>query len=91
MRHNAGKTYPALVIDPNAKQAIARLLKKIGYEKSESIKDLAYCLYDIAANRLKSAEEATYYNGLISIWGDIIQMSIDIEETVADRQMNLQI
>ena len=29
MRNIGGKTYPALAIDPNANQAIARALKKI--------------------------------------------------------------
>ena len=46
------------------------LLKKIG-DKAEAVKDLAYCLYDISANKRKDAKEATAYNALIADWTEL--------------------
>ena len=41
----------------------ALLLRKTD-DKAEAVKDLAYCLYDIAANKRQDAREATAYNAL---------------------------
>ena len=46
----------------------AKLMRRIGTEKAEAAKELAYQLYDIADNKLKDASEATAYNGLIAAW-----------------------
>ncbi|MCP5787243.1 hypothetical protein NL329_30455, partial [Klebsiella pneumoniae] len=43
----------------------AAMLKRIGGQ-ADTVKDLAYCLYDIAANKRNDAKEATAYNGLIA-------------------------
>ncbi len=48
----------------------ALLLRKID-GKAEAVKDLAYCLYDICANKRQDAKEATAYNGLIADWPDL--------------------
>ena len=40
-------------------------------DKAEAVKDLAYCLYDICANKRQDAKEATAYNALIADWSDL--------------------
>ena len=47
----------------------AMLLKRIGPEKADAVRGLAYCLYDICSTKLKDAREATSYNGLIAVLG----------------------
>ena len=49
----------------------AVLMKRMGPDKAEAAKDLAYCLYDIAGNKRKDAKEATSYNGLIAVWSEL--------------------
>ena len=51
----------------------AVLLKKIE-AKAEAVKDLAYCLYDISANKRKDAKEATAYNALIADWTELTRL-----------------
>tara|TARA_R110002072_G_scaffold91255_11_gene203567 strand:+ start:3621 stop:6566 length:2946 start_codon:yes stop_codon:yes gene_type:complete len=71
----------------------AILLKKIGPDKSDAVKDLAYCLYDICSNKRKDAKEATSYNALIAIWAELTRQAASIHENDlgGDRQtaMNL--
>ena len=57
----------------------ALLLKKIG-DKAEAVKDLAYCLYDIAANRRQEAKEATAYNALIADWSELTRQAAAIHD-----------
>ena len=52
----------------------AVLLKKIE-AKAEAVKDLAYCLYDISANKRKDAKEATAYNALIADWTELTRQA----------------
>ena len=42
-------------------------MKQMGSGRADSAKELAYTLYDIAANKRKDANEATAYNGLTSV------------------------
>ena len=69
--------------------AAAMLIKKMGYEKAEAVKDLAYYLYDICSNKRQDAKEATSYNALIAGWNDIIRMAGSIHDTDTTRQANL--
>jgi putative DNA methylase len=69
--------------------AAAMLIKKMGYEKAESVKDLAYYLYDICSNKRQDAKEATSYNALISGWNDIMRMANSIHDTDTTRQASL--
>lgn len=69
----------------------ALLMKKIGSEKAEAVKDLAYCLYDICSNKRKDAKEATSYNGLIAIWTDLTRLAAGIHDTRGDGQMQMQV
>lgn len=66
------------------------LLKKINMH-AEAVKDLAYCLYDISANKRKDAKEATAYNALIADWTELTKAAAAIYETTGDRQIRLAI
>jgi putative DNA methylase len=68
----------------------AVLLKKISAQ-AEAVKDLAYCLYDICANKRKDAKEATAYNALIADWTELTKAAAAIHDTSGDRQIRLDI
>lgn len=68
----------------------AVLLKKIE-AKADAVKDLAYCLYDISANKRKDAKEATAYNALIADWTELTREAAAIHDTGGDRQIRLNI
>jgi putative DNA methylase len=68
----------------------AVLLKKID-SKAEAVKDLAYCLYDISANKRKDAKEATAYNALIADWTELTRQAAAIHDMSGDRQIRLNI
>ena len=68
----------------------AVLLKKINIQ-AEAVKDLAYCLYDISANKRKDAKEATAYNALIADWTELTKAAAAIQDTSGDRQIRLDI
>ena len=55
----------------------ALLLRKTD-DRAEAVKDLAYCLYDIAANKRQDAKEATAYDALIADWSDLTREAIAI-------------
>ena len=67
------------------------LLRKIGPAKADATRDLAYCLYDIAANRRKDAAEATSWNGLIKAWPVVTREAAAAQESLSDPQMALEI
>lgn len=62
-----------------------RLMRMIG-EKAEAAKDLAYCLYDISANKRKDAKEATAYNAIIADWTELSREAAKIHDTRRDGQ-----
>ncbi len=68
----------------------AVLLKKIG-NQAEAVKDLAYCLYDISANKRKDAKEATAYNALIADWTELTRQAAAVHDTRSDGQMRLDV
>lgn len=55
------------------------------------MKDLAYCLYDISANKRKDAKEATAYNALIADWTELTKAAASIHDARGDRQIRLDI
>jgi putative DNA methylase len=71
-------------------QDTAVLLKKISTQ-AEAVKDLAYCLYDISANKRKDAKEATAYNALIADWTELTRQAAAVHDTGGDRQIKLDI
>lgn len=68
----------------------AALLKRFG-PQAEAVKDLAYCLYDIAANKRREASEATVYNALIADWSELSQMAATVSLEDRDRQMRFDV
>lgn len=70
--------------------ATAVLLKKIG-DKAEPVKDLAYILYDISANKRQDAKEATAYNALIADWTELSRQAASNLDTGGDRQQRLDL
>ena len=68
----------------------AVLLKKIG-DKADAVKDLAYCLYDISANKRQDAKEATAYNALIADWTELTREAATIHDTRGDGQTRMDI
>jgi len=66
----------------------ALVLKKIG-DKAEAVKDLAYCLYDICANKRQDAKEATAYNALIADWTELTREAATIHDTRGDGQTRM--
>ena len=69
----------------------AKLMKAMGSERAEAAKELAYALYDIAANKRKDANEATAYNGLIAVWSELSMQAANVTDTDmrGDRQGQL--
>lgn len=68
----------------------AILLKKISAH-AEAVKDLAYCLYDICANKRKDAKEATAYNALIADWAELTKAAAAIHDTRGGGQTRMDI
>lgn len=64
------------VLEHNGEMKAGEFLSSLPSTQVEEIKDLAYCLYDISINKLNNAKEANSYNGLISVWSDLIKHSI---------------
>jgi putative DNA methylase len=71
-------------------QATAILLKKIA-DKAEAVKDLAYILYDISANKRQDAKDATAYNALIADWTELSRQAASNLDTGGDRQQRLDL
>ncbi|WP_298274626.1 MULTISPECIES: DUF1156 domain-containing protein [Alphaproteobacteria] len=71
-------------------EGTATLLKMID-EQADAVKDLAYCLYDISANKRKDAKEATAYNALIADWTELTRQAAAIHDISGDRQISLNI
>ena len=66
----------------------ALLLRKIG-DKADAVKDLAYCLYDICANKRQDAKEATAYNALIADWTELTREAASIHDMRGDGQTRM--
>ena len=73
-------------LEQGGEQAAALLLRKIGGGHADAAKDLAYCLYDICANKRRDAGEAASYNGLIAVWTDLTRLAAAIHDVRGDRQ-----
>lgn len=71
--------------------AAAALLKRIGPAKADAVKDLAYCLYDICANKRQDAKEATAYNALIAVWTELTRQAATMPMTTGAGQIELNV
>lgn len=65
-------------------------LKKIE-SNADAVKDLAYCLYDISANKRKDAKEAIPYNALIADWTELTRQAASAHDLGGDRQIQMNI
>lgn len=72
--------------EENGERAAAMLIKKMGFDRAETVKDLAYYLYDVCSNKRQEAREATSYNGLIAVWSDLSRLASTIQDTDTHRQ-----
>ena len=77
-------------LEQGGEQAAALLLRKIGPAYADAAKDLAYCLYDICANKRRNAGEAASYNGLIAVWSELTRQAAAIHDTRGDLQGSLE-
>ncbi|MBY3383070.1 DUF1156 domain-containing protein [Rhizobium laguerreae] len=68
----------------------AALFKQIG-NQADAVKDLAYCLYDIAANKRKDAKEATAYNALIADWTELSREAEAVHDARGTGQGTLEL
>ena len=78
-------------LETDGEESAAILIKRLGSEKSEAVKDLAYCLYDICSNRRSDAKEATAYNSLIAVWADLTRLAATIQDVRGDAQSSLDL
>ena len=78
-------------LEQGGERAAALLLRKIGPVHADAAKDLAYCLYDICANKRQDASEAASYNGLIAVWSDLTRQAATIHDTRGDPQWSLEL
>ncbi|CTQ45307.1 DUF1156 domain-containing protein [Roseibium aggregatum] len=79
------------VLENEGEYEAAVLLKKIGSDKAEAVKDLAYYLYDICSNKRKDAKEATAYNGLIAVWTELTRQAATIHLGDGDVQTQMDV
>lgn len=79
------------VLENDGEYAAAVLLKKLGPDRAEMVKDLAYYLYDLCSNKRQDAKEATSYNGLIAVWTDLTRLAATIRVEDLNRQTALDI
>ena len=78
-------------LEQGGEQAAALLLRKIGPVHADGAKDLAYCLYDICANKRRNASEAASYNSLITVWSELTRQAAAIHDTRGDLQGSLEL
>jgi putative DNA methylase len=69
----------------------AVMLKKFGSDKAEAVKDLAYILYDLCANKRQDAKEATAYNALIADWSDLTREAAVVPLSNRSGQMKFEV
>ncbi|WP_121632041.1 DUF1156 domain-containing protein [Tropicibacter alexandrii] len=79
------------VMENDGEYAAAVLLKKLGSDRAEMVKDLAYYLYDLCSNKRKDAKEATSYNGLIAVWTDLTRLAATVNIEDKNRQSAMDI
>lgn len=75
------------VLKNDGESEAARLLKAMGSDKTERVRDLAYNLYDVCDNKRQDAKEATAYNGLIAVWAELTRLADSVSSADASRQM----
>lgn len=77
-------------LETDGEHSAALLFKKIGSEKADAVKDLAYCLYGICEKR-SDTKDATSYNALIAVWTELTRQAAAIHDTGGDQQTRLDL
>ncbi|MCY4173697.1 MAG: DUF1156 domain-containing protein [Cyanobacteria bacterium MAG CAR3_bin_5] len=75
------------VLSNDGEAAAARLLRAMGSDKAEMVKDLAYCCYDVCTNKRQDAREAMAYNSLIAVWAELTRQAAASRDPDGTRQM----
>jgi putative DNA methylase len=83
--------YLIRALENDGEYAAAELLKKLGGDRAVMVKDLAYYLYDVCANKRQDAKEATAYNGLIAVWPELTRQAATITLTDKNRQARMDL
>jgi len=79
------------VLENQGEYSAAVLLKKIGSDKAEMVKDLAYYLYEACSTKRQDAKEATSYNGLIAVWTELTRQAATVRIEDQNRQTAMDI
>ena len=79
------------VLENEGEYAAAVLLKKSGSDKAETVKDLAYYLYEVCSTKRQDAKEATAYNGLIAVWTELTRQAATVRIEDQNRQSAMDI
>lgn len=69
-------------------QATVILMKKLS-PNADAVRDLAYCLYDLSANKRSDAKEATAYNALIADWAELSKQAAVLRDDRAPTQLEI--
>jgi putative DNA methylase len=77
-------------LETGGEHEAAVLIRAIGPNMAENVKDLAYCLYNICEKR-KDAKEATSYNALIAVWLDLTRLAASSETASRGSQFTLAV
>ncbi|HBP53068.1 MAG TPA: hypothetical protein DD643_01355 [Synechococcus sp. UBA8638] len=75
------------VLGNDGEAAAARLLKAMGGDKAQMVKDLAYYCYDVCTNRRQDAREAHAYNSLIAVWAELTHQAAASRDPDGTRQI----
>ena len=79
MTHWVCLQYLVRSLERDGEYKTATLLKRFGGGGNPLIlKDLAYCLYDVCANKRHDAAEASAYNALIAVWPELTRLAASI-------------
>ena len=78
------------VLGNDGEAAAARLLRAMGSDKAEMVKDLAYYCYDVCTNKRQDAREATAYNSLIAVWAELTRQAAASRDPDGSRQMVME-
>ncbi|NOE33881.1 DUF1156 domain-containing protein [Ruegeria sp. HKCCD7318] len=79
------------VLENEGEYSAAVLLKKIGSDKAEMVKDLAYYLYEVCSTKRQDAKEATSYNGLIAVWAELTRQAATVRIEDQNRQTAMDV
>ena len=78
--------YLARTLENEGEAAAALLMKKLGSDRAEAAKDLAYHVH-----KWSDAKEATAYNALIAVWADLTRIAATIQDNRGDDQSSLEL